>query len=501
MTRPRHGRRRIATGRIVTRRYVFAPLRAMVTPLFAMIVTVRCPFDGKCYARFNHTGISSMAPRLFDSGSVTLKAITIGFIVLILLVPLMMLRGLVNERVALRHNAYARVAEGWGGNGVVGGPVLVLPTERVVIEGDTRRLLRSELYLLPAVLDVEVDMKMEPEPRYVGIYAVPVYLSTLKLTGRFDLAGLDPLLAKEGVSYLWSQARVLLPLSQSRSLREVREARLGADALSLRPASPAMLRGIEATVDLTPALDSKSLEFAFDAVVAGSRELSVLPLGSTTSVSMRSDWPHPSFQGAFLPAQRTITSTGFEARWQVLELNRSYGQAWREGQVDESSLMSSALSVGLYQAVDAYQRAERAIKYALLFIALTFLTFFAWEQLNGVRLHPLQYLLVGLALSMFYVLLIALSEHIRFLLAYGAAAAALVALMGVYISGALRSVRRGLVVASAMTVVYGLLYALILSEDYALLMGALTLFAALAAVMIATRKIDWYRLGTGAEVE
>jgi inner membrane protein len=439
-----------------------------------------------------------MATRLFDSGSITLKAITIGIIVLILLVPLLMLRGLVDERVTLRESAYARVAEGWGGNGVVGGPMLVVPTERIIVEHDVRKVLRSDLYLLPAVLDAAIDMKLEPEPRYVGIYAAPVYQSAIKLTGRFDLNGLEPFLAKEGVSYLWNQARVRLPLSQSRSLREIREARLGADALSLRPASPGMFRGIEGAVDLTPALGEQSIDFAFDAVVAGSRELSILPVGSTTTVSMRSDWPHPSFQGAFLPVERNITPTGFDARWQVLELNRSYGQAWHEGQVDEAMLRESALSVGLYQAVDVYQRAERAIKYALLFIALTFLTFFAWEQLSGIRLHPLQYLLVGLALSTFYVLLIALSEHIRFLFAYAAAAAALVALMGMYISGALRSGRRGLVVASAMSVVYGLLYALILSEDYALLLGALTLFAALAAVMIATRKIDWYRLGERA---
>jgi inner membrane protein len=218
-------------------------------------------------------------------------------------------------------------------------------------------------------------------------------------------------------------------------------------------------------------------------------------------VTLSSDWPHPSFQGSFLPVEHAIRPDGFDARWQVLELNRSYRQAWLDGEVTDAMLMESAIGIGLYQAVDVYQRAERAIKYALLFIALTFLTFFAWEQLSGLRLHPLQYLLVGLALSTFYVLLIALSEHMQFALAYVGAVAALVLLMAAYISGALRSSRRGLAVASAMSVVYGLLYALILSEDYALLMGAITLFAALAAVMIATRKIDWYRLGSSAAGE
>lgn len=437
-----------------------------------------------------------MSSRLAISGSITFKAVVIGFIVLMLLVPLTMLRGLVNERTSLREQAFERVAQGWGGDSVVGGPMLVVPTERVFVEENSRKTLRSDLYLLPAQLDVQVQMRSEPEPRYVGIYAVPVYQSSIKLTGRFDLKGLDPLLGKEGVSYLWNQARVRLPLSQSRSLREVRTAHLASTELTLRPASPGLFRGVEAMIDLAALAEMQTLEFTFDTVVAGSREFSILPVGSTTTVQMQSDWPHPSFQGGFLPVERNIGASGFDARWQVLELNRAYGQAWQEGQVDDAMLMESALGVGLYQTVDVYQRAERAIKYALLFIALTFLTFFAWEQLSGLRLHPLQYLLVGLALSTFYVLLIALSEHVRFLFAYATAAVALVVLMGVYISGALHSARRGLAVACAMSVVYGLLYALILSEDYALLLGAITLFAALAAVMIATRRIDWYRLGS-----
>ena len=162
-------------------------------------------------------------------------------------------------------------------------------------------------------------------------------------------------------------------------------------------------------------------------MIAGSRDLSLLPLGSTTTLQLHSNWPHPSFYGAFLPAERTITAEGFDARWQVLELNRSYRQAFSEEEVNESVLDESAFGVGLYQTVDVYQRGERAVKYALLFIALTFLTFFAWEQVTRNPLHPLQYLLIGLALSIFYLLLIALSEHISFAVAYVAAAVALVA--------------------------------------------------------------------------
>lgn len=157
--------------------------------------------------------------------------------------------------------------------------------------------------------------------------------------------------------------------------------------------------------------------------------------------------------------------------------------------------MGSAFGLGIYQTIDIYQRGERAIKYAILFIALTFLTFFAWEQLTATRLHPLQYLLVGLALSMFYLLLIALSEHVAFVIAYAIAAVSLVVLIGVYMAGALDSKVRGTAVAGAMALIYGVLYVLVLSEDYALLLGAVALFVALGAVMLVTRKLNWYRLG------
>lgn len=437
-----------------------------------------------------------MFMRNSGSSSITFKAILIGGIVLLLLVPLMMLRGLVEERAQLREEAYSRVAEGWGGDSVVGGPVIVIPTERTVLENDKRRTQRIDLYLLPSQLNAKIDMKMQAEPRYVGIYAVPVYLTSLQLTGAFDLTSLKPYLNQPEVTYLWDQARVRLPLSQSRSLREVVVARVANVELKLAPAARSLLRGVEASVAIDPSVSTSGVDFKFDLVIAGSRGLAFLPVGSETSVTMHSNWPHPAFQGSFLPVEHSISNTEFDARWQVLELNRPYRQVWLETEVDEATLMESTIGIGLYQSIDVYQRAERAIKYALLFIALTFLTFFAWEQLSGLRLHPLQYLLVGLALSMFYVLLIALSEHIAFLYAYTTAATALVSLMGIYISGALRSTRRGIIVAAAMSLIYGLLYALILSEDYALLMGAITLFAALATVMIATRRIDWYRLNT-----
>lgn len=434
-----------------------------------------------------------MAIKFGESASAGAKALLIGALVLLLFIPLNMLRGLVSERSALREQAYAKVAEGWGGDLMVGGPMLVVPTEYTVIDGDKTRIQCSDLYLLPARLDTDVELNLEAEPRYVGIYAIPVYLSRVRMSGQFDFAALQPYLNKPGVKYRWEQSRLRLPLSQVRSLREVQRARFADQDIKLGPAGPGIYPGVEATIDPSVFTKGVSITFSFDTVLAGSRAFSVLPVGSATNVKMQSGWPHPAFQGAFLPTTRGIAKDGFTAQWQVLELNRSYRQAFLEHEVESSTLLESALGVGLYQTVDVYQRGERAIKYALLFIALTFLTFFAWEQVSRTRIHPLQYLLVGLALSVFYLLLIALSEHISFALAYAAAATALVLLIGIYIAGALSSHGRGLFAAAAMTVVYGLLYVLVLSEDYALLIGAIILFVALAAVMLVTRKIDWYR--------
>ncbi|WP_161966183.1 cell envelope integrity protein CreD [Steroidobacter cummioxidans] len=435
-----------------------------------------------------------MTMRIVESGSVTFKAALIGVIVLLLLIPLAMLKSVVSERAGLREQAYQRVAEGWGGALTVGGPMLVVPTERTVIVDNKERLVDSQIYLLPAKLDADAQVKLETQPRYVGIYAVPVYLSTLRLKGEFDFTALRMHVEEPGVRFLWSQARLRLPISSVRSLREIKHANFAGQQVKLGPAAPGAYPGIEARVDLTQLHASASAAFDFGTVVAGSRAVSVLPLGSATTVSMSSDWPHPSFQGAFLPSERTIDDQGFQARWQVLELNRAFGQIWQEGEVSDDALRQSAFGVSLFQPVDIYQRGERAVKYAVLFIALTFLTFFAWEQVTRNRLHPLQYLLVGLALSMFYLLLIALSEHIAFTIAYVTAAAALVLLIGLYLAGALRSAWRGVIAGGVMSLVYGLLYMLVLSEDYSLLLGSIILFAALAAVMLATRRVDWYRL-------
>jgi inner membrane protein len=214
-------------------------------------------------------------------------------------------------------------------------------------------------------------------------------------------------------------------------------------------------------------------------------------LGGTTAVSARVGWLHPDFEGAFFPISHETNPHGYSANWQVLELNRAIPQIWRGTSVD-SSVLASAFGVRMLQPSDLYTQNYRAVRYGILFVAITFACFFAWEHLvRDMRLHAMQYLLVGLALATFYLLLLALSEHIGFAVSYALAAGALVALITTYISGAANNRPAAAGIGAALAASYGLLYVILLSQDYALLFGSLLLFAILATLMLATRRLDW----------
>jgi inner membrane protein len=241
------------------------------------------------------------------------------------------------------------------------------------------------------------------------------------------------------------------------------------------------------------------IEFAFDLQISGTERLQFLPLAESTQVDLRSSWPSPSFSGAFGPlGSPRISSEGFTAQWRVLQLNRGYPQQWVDDKVSQTQIAESAFGVDFYEPVDTYQCNYRANHYAFLFIAVSFMVLFLLEQLLALPLHPVQYAMTGAALSIFYLVLLAVSEHLSFGVAYTFATAALVLLLSIYYGGVLGRARGGAIAGLVSGVGYALLYRLILSEDYALLCGALALFAVLAAIMIATRKVDWSRLGRAA---
>lgn len=422
------------------------------------------------------------------------KVLAIGGLTLVLLMPLAQVRSLVFERAGMRELASQKVAGSWGGAQLVSAPILGIPVETEYEERG--RKLRTTTWRRMLAASANIRGEIKPQLRHVGIYTVPVYETPLKISGAFSPESLAPLLAVQPQQTVrWSQATLFIPIGEVRGIREMGAAQWGDQALRLQPAAYDGLSGVAAPVDVSDLRNGVQREFLLEYTLAGSSNLRALPLARVTSVNLRSTWPHPSFDGEFLPTY-TLDAKGFNARWQVLELNRGFPQAWDDAAVSREAIESTAFGVSLFQPLDTYHRNERAIKYALLFIAITFMSVFLWEHMSGARIHAMQYLFVGLALCVFYLLLLALSEHVRFGYAYLIAAIAQASLVGIYLGSGLKSNRVSAVVASGLGSVYGLLYLLILSEQYSLLLGAVCVFAVLAALMLATRHTNWYVLGS-----
>ena len=429
------------------------------------------------------------------------KALLVGALIILLLVPIAQVDHLVGERVGMRTNAAARVAESWGGPQTTGGVLLAIPVDQTrVIYGSRTEIERRMLYVLPDTL--KVDASSEPSYRTVGLYRTPVYLAHVGLSGEF--AGRDFAQwfeEKEGRTVRWDEARLLVLNSEASSLRAVDDFTVAGEDTAVSAGGYAGFAGIATVVPRGALREAANIPFQVTLTLAGSRRLDFLALARKADVEITSTWEHPKFEGAPAPLSPTIGKQGFKARWSVLEMNRSFGQTWLDEQVRpdlpaQRALQQSSVGVTFYEPVDIYQRNYRAVHYAALFIVITFLAFFLWEHVSGLVIHAMQYLMVGLALVLFYLLLLALSEHLSFELAYVASASALVSLITVYLSGALRSTRLALGVGAGLATLYTMLYWILRSEDYSLLMGSLLLFGLLTVLMLATRRVDWGGVGS-----
>jgi inner membrane protein len=440
--------------------------------------------------------------------SALLKLAAIGALALGLLIPLAMVGHLVAERQE-RHDAVAReIAATWGAPQTVAGPVLSVPY-RVHAKNERGQdvTATSVARFLPAAL--AVDGKVAPERRRRGIYEVAVYRAELHLSGSFERPDFAPWhVAPEDV--LWDQAYLAVGVPDMRGIRGAVDLAWAGRPVPLAPGGgqPGLWSsGLQAAVPgLAAEKENERYDFAFDLGLDGTGGLRFLPFGRETRVALRSTWPDPSFTGAFLPKTRRVGASGFAAAWEVSYFGRSYPQQWRVEEAEQlappAALDASAFGVELFLPVDVYQKTERSVKYGVLFLLLTFLTFFLYEAFGRFALHPVQYLLVGAALCLFYLLLLSISEHVAFGLSYAIAAAATIALIGGYSASILAGRGRALLLSGVLAVLYGYLYVLLQAEDYALLLGAVGLFVILAVVMFLTRRIDWYgaRVGPSRDV-
>jgi inner membrane protein len=351
-------------------------------------------------------------------------------------------------------------------------------------------------YFLPGA--VEWRGSVETHARGRSLFAVTVYDSRLTASGWF--ARPDPAaLGVEPGDVDWAHAQAILLVSDPGGLQQRVTLRWSGREHPFVPgvmAQDAFGNTLQAPLGAVD-LGGDRLPFSLDLVLRGSESLRLLPLGDETTAQITSPWPHPSFVGAPLPAERTVDK-GFNASWSVPYFGRGFPQSWRDDQVGperlSAQLSASAFGVNLVQPADAYQQTERAVKYAVLFILLTFTTVFVLELLSPVRLHAMHYLLVGAALCLFYLLLLALAEHVGLGRAYAAATAGTVGLVTLYTRAVLAGWARALAVAAVLATLYGWLFTVLRAEDYALLLGALGLFATLAVVMFVTRRLDWSTL-------
>ncbi|MGB3268966.1 MAG: cell envelope integrity protein CreD [Rhodanobacter sp.] len=428
--------------------------------------------------------------------TVTAKVLGVGLLALLMTIPLLQVRELVRERQQLRTGAISQIAQGWGGRQVLGGPVLVVPTQRqVAAEGQAmpRWQAGSESMLADAL---KLDVAMAVATRSYGIYSAPVFVATVRLGAQFRAQDIARYRHASDARWQAGKAELRLPVGDLRGLQEVGDLRINGQPARLQSSAERLghWSNVVVPIDLD-ALGDQPIDVQVTLKLAGTEALQLLPLARSTEVAMRAPWSDPSFIGAALPQTHRIDVSGFDARWHLLDLNRSYGQHWTDREDIDAALAASSFGVQLYQPVDVYQRNVRAGKYGLLFIAMTFVAFFLFEVLKRLRVHPVQYLLVGAALAAFYVVLLALSEQIGFGPAYALAATAVVLLVGGYAMAVLRARRAGALLGGVLGLIYAMLYGLIAAEQYALLVGALVLLAVVGLMMFLTRRIDWYACG------
>lgn len=426
------------------------------------------------------------------------KGLAVLGLALLLLIPLAMIQGQVEVRNQRQREVKANVAASAAEPQQLVGPLLVYTySERVEREERNEKTGQTTLkvhevqgHQILAPKDLQIEGAARVEERHRGLYKAQLYHLSAKMSGRFAIPaafGLD--LSQRSITQ--GRSYVVLGISDLRGLRTQPQLRWNGQTLDFegggkRSSVPA---GIQVDLGKLDLREGKEVAFEIPLELTGSQSLSVAPVGENTRMTLRADWPSPSFGGRFLPLNHAIGSQGFEANWQVSALARDLDRIL---QSEGKAATEEAFDVAFIEPVNVYLQTERAVKYGFLFVGLTFAAFFFFELLRQLRIHPMQYLLVGIALALFFLLLLSLAEHIPFHWAYLAASGASVLLLGFYLVQVLRSLWHGLGFAAGLTLLFGVLFGLLLSEDNALLMGSMLLFAALAAVMLATRKLDWY---------
>lgn len=435
----------------------------------------------------------ALSDRSAGSPRLALKAMFIGLLTILLLIPLSMIQGSIRERQYYRSAAVQSVAESFAGPQILAGPVLVLnyvdevPVQDKDVRGEpVERIEREAHRLLVFPRTLSIEGRLQPSIRKRGLHEVRVYELQSVQEASFDTI-LPP--APSRGERRWSQPYLSFGIEDVRGLVGNPVLTVDGKALALDQGvgSHRSGGGLHANLPAVGQASRLSYKLRLQSALGGTESLAVVPLGDSNRIRLVSSWPHPQFAGRFLPRRHREDTSGFSGEWDLSSLAAGSQQQYTS---QEKAL--DALSVSLVDPVNIYTQADRASKYGILFVMLTFVAFFMVEQLKRLRIHAVQYTLVGLALAIFFLLLLGLSEHMAFWIAYLISSVACIGLLGTYLAAVLRSPRRGFGFACALSLLYAALYGLLVSEDNALVLGSLMLFVILATLMLATRKVDWY---------
>lgn len=432
------------------------------------------------------------------TGSMGFKAALIAFLVLVMLIPMGLVRQVVSERADRAEEAADEIVESWGGELRLAGPLLRIPclrTDETVRRGDggaetvERRTTAFDLWVSPTRLGLTAELESETRSR--GVFSVPVFSGPIAFEGRFDATeALASLRGNEAAQL--GDAELVIAIESQKGLRGIDGAAWAGKPLVFKPGDAGLgflSGGVKAAAPLGQGMVA---DFALTLSAQGGRRVRLLPLGSSTAADLSSDWPAPSFQGEYLPAGQSVGDEGFSADWRISDLSRGIPSFWRSGELGRGAMDRFYFGVDFFEPLDRYALSERAAKHALLFVVVPFMTLFLLELFARRSVHPVQYLLAGVANMVFYLLLLSLSEQVRFGAAYLIAAAATGGLTFLYAWSTFKDIRKAWYMAPVMGLSYLYLYAALRSEDKALLIGAIGAFAATALVMYVTRNVDWY---------
>jgi inner membrane protein len=447
----------------------------------------------------NHKSFRSIT----SSGGFKIALLVI--LVLLLLIPITMIRSLVNERSYRASNAEQSIMEAWGSEFVLYGPVIRIPIiEREEIRTRTERdgekietlVYNKTLWITPKDVDIQADFSAEKKRR--GIFSVAVFSGDVSLTGSFTFERAKEDL-KSNQELISQQAEIIVGLRSQKGIRKIIKADWNGSELFFKPGNRQFSIDSNNGVNASSPFDTTGVNtFDIKFSVQGGKSLRALPIGEITRTRVRSDWLAPSFQGGYLPITYTLSENGFDAEWEISYLSRSIPLFWvtgERGDYDGRMYFQQELyGVNFFKPLDHYALNERAVKYAILFLIIPFLTLFFLEIFSLKSIHPAQYLLSGLANIIFYLLLLSISEHLSFSIAYLIAAVAITVMMSLYARSLLDTWARSAYMGLVMALLYLILYLTLNAEDWALLIGSIVSFLICGVVMFLTRKLDWKNL-------